>query len=200
MAERQAIANEIHDSLAQNLVYGRMRMSMLQEALRKNDELLAHKCLHDVNEALDSGQKSVRELITHFRCQMDPLGLQHALQVLVNDFCERTGIALEYSNRVTDPGLPLEHELQVYNIVREVLANIAAHSGATQARMLVSRRNGRYAIAIEDNGVGISGTLPEEGHYGLSIMRERAQRIGAEIEMESSKGLGTKVRLSFMAP
>jgi two-component system, NarL family, nitrate/nitrite sensor histidine kinase NarX len=200
MAERQAIANEIHDSLAQNLVYGRMRMSMLQEALRKNDELLAHKCLNDVNEALDSGQKSVRELITHFRCQMDPLGLQHALQVLVNDFCERTGIALEYSNRVTDPGLPLEHELQVYNIVREVLANIAAHSGATQARMLVSRKNGRYAIAIEDNGVGISGTLPEEGHYGLSIMRERAQRIGAEIEMESSKGLGTKVRLSFMAP
>lgn len=200
MSERQAVANEIHDSLAQTLVYSRMRMSTLQEAMRKQNELLAHKCISDVNEALESGQKSVRELITHFRCQMDPLGLQHALQVLTEGFLERTGIELEYANRVSDPGLPLEHELQVYNIVREVLANIATHSGATRARLLVDRVGGRYVITIEDNGVGISGDLPEEGHYGLTIMRERAQRIGAEIEMESSRGLGTKVRLSFAAP
>jgi two-component system nitrate/nitrite sensor histidine kinase NarX len=199
MAERQAIANEIHDSLAQTLVYSRMRMSVLQEALRKHDELLAHKCLRDVNEALDSGQKSVRELITHFRCKMDPLGLQHALQILVNEFGERTGIALEYSNRVSDPGLPLEHELQVYNIVREVLANIAAHSGATEARLLVSRKDGRYIVTVEDNGTGMSSVAEPEGHYGLTIMRERAQRIGAEITVESAEGSGTRVRLSLTA-
>jgi two-component system nitrate/nitrite sensor histidine kinase NarX len=199
MAERQAIANEIHDSLAQTLVYSRMRMSVLQEAIRKQDELLAHKCLRDVNEALDSGQKSVRELITHFRCKMDPLGLQHALQILVNEFGERTGIALEYSNRVSDPGLPLDHELQVYNIVREVLANIAAHSGATEARLLVSRKDGRYVVTVEDNGTGMSSVAEPEGHYGLTIMRERAQRIGAEITVESAEGSGTRVRLSLTA-
>lgn len=200
MAERQAMANEIHDSLAQTLVYGRMRMSMLQEAMRKQDELFAHKCVRDVVEALDSGQKSVRELITHFRCQMDPLGLQHALQQLMDNFCERTGIALEYSNRVADPGLPLEHELQVFNIVREVLANIATHSGATRTSLQVSRQAGRYTIAIEDNGAGMSSMAEPEGHYGLTIMRERAQRIGAKIEVESTQGLGTRVRLSFPAP
>jgi two-component system nitrate/nitrite sensor histidine kinase NarX len=200
MAERQAIANEIHDSLAQTLVYSRMRMSMLQEAMRKQDELQAHKCVGDVNEALDSGQKSVRELITHFRCQMDPLGLQHALQVLVDEFGERTGIALEYSNRVADPGLPLEHELQVFHIVREVLANIATHSGASHARMLVSRQGKRYVFTIEDNGEGMASDIPPEGHYGLTIMRERAQRIGAEIKVDSAAGRGTRVRLSFCAP
>jgi two-component system nitrate/nitrite sensor histidine kinase NarX len=199
MAERQAIANEIHDSLAQNLAYGRMRMSMLQEAVRNMDELQAHKCMRDINEALDDGQRSVRELITHFRCQMDPLGLQHALQVLVNEFGERSGIALEYSNRVPDPGLPLEHELQVFHIVREVLANIATHSGATHASMQVTRKGRRYVFTIEDNGMGISG-VPLEGHYGLTIMRERAQRIGAEIEVESAEGHGTQVRLSLVAP
>jgi two-component system, NarL family, nitrate/nitrite sensor histidine kinase NarX len=199
MAERQAIANEIHDSLAQNLAYGRMRMSMLQEAVRNQDELLAHKCMREVNEALDSGQKSVRELITHFRCQMDPLGLQHALQVLVNEFGDRTGVALEYSNRVPDPGLPLEHELQVFHIVREVLANIATHSGATHASMQVTRKGKHYVFTIEDNGTGISGA-PLDGHYGLTIMRERAQRIGAEIEVESAEGHGTRVRLSLVAP
>ena len=199
MAERQAIANEIHDSLAQTLVYSRMRMSMLQEAMRKQDELLAHKCIRDVNEALDSGQKSVRELITHFRCQMDPLGLQHALQVLVDEFVERTGIVLEYSNRVADPGLPLEHELQVFHIVREVLANIATHSGASHAHIHVGRKGRRYVFTIEDDGAGMSQNTQPEGHYGLTIMRERAQRIGAEIEVDSEEGRGTRVRLSFSA-
>lgn len=200
MAERQAIANEIHDSLAQTLVYSRMRMSMLQEAVRSQDELLVHKCMRDVNEALDSGQKSVRELITHFRCQMDPQGLQHALQVLVNEFGERTGVALEYSNRVPDPGLSLEHELQVFHIVREVLANIATHSGASHASLQVTRKGKRYVFIIEDNGAGMSGNIPLEGHYGLTIMRERAQRIGAEIEVESTEGHGTRVCLSLDAP
>ena len=196
MAERQAIANEIHDSLAQTLVYSRMRLSMLQEALRTDDDLLAYKCLQDVNEALGSGQKSVRELITHFRCQLDPLGLQHALQVLVDEFGERTGIALEYSNRVADIGLPLEHELQVFHIVREVLANIATHSGASRASLRVELKEGCCLFTIEDNGAGMSGAAPE-GHYGLTIMRERAQRIGAQIKVESAAGSGTCVRLSL---
>lgn len=196
MAERQAIANEIHDSLAQTLVYSRMRMSVLQEAVRTHDDQLAGKCMLDVNEALDSVQKSVRELITHFRCQMDPLGLQHALQVLVDGFGERAGIKLDYSNNLPDLGLPPEHELQVFHIVREVLSNIAIHSGATCASLRVDLKDGRCIFTIEDNGAGISAA-PLEGHYGLTIMRERAQRIGAEIEMESADGLGTLVRLNL---
>ncbi|MGA8147766.1 MAG: ATP-binding protein [Gallionellaceae bacterium] len=200
MGERQAIANEIHDSLAQTLVYSRMRTSMLQEAIRRKDDLLAYKCLRDVNEALESGQKSVRELITHFRCQMDPLGLQHALQVLVDGFRERTEIELEYSNKILDSGLPSEHELQIYHIVREVLTNIAVHSGATRARLLALHSGARFVFTIEDNGTGISANTRMEGHYGLTIMRERAQRIGAEIEVESAEGHGTIVRLSFSVP
>lgn len=200
MSERQAIANEIHDSLAQTLVYSRMRMSMLQDALGRQELELAGKCAHDVNEALEYGQKSVRELITNFRCQMDPLGLQHALQVLVDGFRERSGIELDYTNNVPDSGLPSEHELQVYHIVSEVLANIAAHSGATHARLTADLVDGRYEFTVEDNGMGIRDNADmEEGHYGLTIMRERAQRIGAELEVESREGRGTCVRLGFSA-
>jgi two-component system, NarL family, nitrate/nitrite sensor histidine kinase NarX len=140
----------------------------------------------------------VRELITHFRCRMDPLGLQHALRVLVDDFSERVGIKLEYVNHLSDLGLPLEHELQIFHIVREVLANIATHSGATRAGLQVEIREGRCIFTIEDNGAGISAA-PLEGHYGLTIIRERAQRIGAEIEFESATGAGTRVRLSLPA-
>lgn len=199
MAERQAIANEIHDSLAQTLTFGRMRMTVLKEALRRQDDALVQQCVSDVNEALDSGKKSVRELITHFRCQMDPLGLRHALQVLADEFIARTGIELEYFNSQVDFVMPMEHELQVFNIVREVLANIAAHSGASRASLHISRQRGRYVFAIDDNGAGMSGNVSPEGHYGLTIMRERARRIGAEIEVESAKGEGTRVRLILAA-
>ncbi len=195
MAERQAMANEIHDSLAQTLVYTKMRTSLLFEAMRKNDQTLALNCAQDIDEALGNGQKSVRELITHFRCQMDPLGLQHALRQSAKEFRERTGIELEYNNRVADLNLPLEHELQVLHIVREALANIALHSGATSASLEVSYSGRHYFFTIEDNGVGMHNSAPIEGHYGLKIMRERAHRIGGAIEMDSLKNQGTRVQL-----
>lgn len=200
LAERHMMANEIHDSLAQTLVYTKMRMSLLVEAMRTRNEPLALECAHDVDEALQQSQKTVRELITHFRCQMDPLGLQHALQDMVNEFCGRTGIALGYANWVADLDLPLEHELQVFHIVREALANIATHSGATRARLTVGRSGGHYVFTVEDNGSGGCTGVPIEGHYGLMIMRERARRIGGEIEVKSRERTGTRVRLSFPDP
>lgn len=200
LAERRSIANEIHDSLAQTLYYAKMRSSLLLEAMRTNNELLAFKCARDIDESLDSGQKSVRELVTHFRCQMDTQGLQHALQKLAQDFYERTDIPLEYINHVTDMALPLEHELQVFLIVREALVNIGSHSGATAAHLTVDSSDGRYVIVVKDNGSGGCSNQPLEGHYGLMIMRERATRIGGDVQVESFEGLGTCVRLSFAIP
>lgn len=200
MAERQMMANEIHDSLAHTLVYAKMRLSLLMDAMRTHNGPLALECAHDVDEALQRSQKTVRELIKHFRSQMDPLGLQHALQELVNEFGGHTGIALGYANWVADLDLPLEHELQVFHIVREALANIARHSGATRARLTVGRSGGNYVFTVEDNGSGGCTSTPIEGHYGLMIMRERARRIGGEIEVKSSAHTGTRVRLRFPDP
>lgn len=195
IAERQAMANEIHDSLAQTLVYSKMRTSLLLDAIRQHDELLAFKCAGDIDEALANGQKVVRELITHFRSQMDPQGLQHALQALVEEFRHRTGISLVYTNRVADLNLPIEHELQTFHIVREALANVASHSGATKASLDIKHSGECHIFTVEDNGGGIYKCASIDGHYGLLIMRERAQRIGGEIEIESSETTGTRVRL-----
>ncbi len=200
VAERQAIANEIHDSLAQTLVYTRMRTSLLLESIRTGNELMVTKYAHDVDEALEISQKTVRELITNFRCAMDPSGLLHALQNLTQQFCQRNEIALEYINRVANLELPLEYEIQVYHIVQEALANIATHSGAAHARLIVEHSGNYYGFTIEDNGSGGGTFTPVEGHYGMMIMRERAQRIGGEIKVESSKGIGTRVQLFFPEP
>ncbi|MFZ5524457.1 MAG: sensor histidine kinase [Pseudomonadota bacterium] len=200
IAERQAIANEIHDSLAQSLVYTRMRTSLLLEAIRTRNELMVTKYAHDIDEALENSQKTVRELITDFRCSMDPSGLLHALQTLTAQFCHRNKIELEYINRVPNLELPLEHEIQVYHIVQEALANIASHSEATRARLIAEFSGNNYVFTIEDNGSGGCAFTPVEGHYGMIIMHERAQRIGGEIKVESSKGSGTRVQLIFPEP
>ena len=200
IAERQSIANEIHDSLAQTLSYTRMRTSLLLESIRIDNGLMIAKYARDIDEALEISQKTVRELITDFRCAMDPSGLLHALQTLTEQFCHRSGIALEYINRVANLELPLEYEIQVYHIVQEALANIASHSDATHARLVVDFTSNYYIFTIKDNGSGGCTFTPVEGHYGMMIMRERAQRIGGEIKVESSKGFGTRVQLFFPEP
>lgn len=200
MAERQAIANEIHDSLAQTLVYTRMRTSLLLESIRTGNELMSAKYARDIDETLESSQKTVRELITDFRCAMDPSGLLNALQTLTEQFSHRNEIALEYINRVAHLELPLEYEIQIFHIVHEALANIASHSEATHARLIVEFTDNYYVFTIEDNGSGGCTFTPVEGHYGMMIMRERAQRIGGEIKVESSKVFGTHVQLFFPEP
>lgn len=200
LAERQSIANEIHDSLAQALYYAKIRASLLLDALKTDNDLLAFKCAQDIEETLESSQKTVRELVTHFRCQMDPKGLKYALQKLVKDFIARTSITLEYSNEVEEIILPLEYELQIFLIVREALVNIATHSGASIARLTVTCGDGQYRFAVEDNGGGVGSSVPPDGHYGLAIMRERALRIGGVVEVESMDGYGTRVQLIFSAP
>ena len=200
LAERQSIANEIHDSLAQTLYFAKMRTSLLLDAMKTDNDLLAYKCAQDIDEALEGSQRTVRELVTHFRCQMDPKGLKYALEKLVRDFTSRTNIALEYNNEIEDLALSLEYELQVFLIVRESLVNVATHSGATAASLKVVFFNKQYQFVVEDNGDGVGNAAPVEGHYGLEIMRERALRIGGVIEVESLQGLGTRVQLIFGAP
>lgn len=198
LRERQSIANEIHDSLAQTLNFARMRTRLLDAAVRNKNELMVKKYAGELDDALEISQKAVRSLITDFRSEMDPAGLLKALHTLVAEFRAKHDILLESSIHVADLDLPLEYEIQVYNIVREALSNIAKHSNASHARLIVNQLCGYFVFSIEDNGIGTFS--PVEGHYGITIMRERAQNIGGEIRVKSTKGLGTCVQLYFPEP
>ena len=200
LAERQVIANDIHDSVAQTLTYSRMRVNLLLESIRTGNQVMASKYARDLDEALEIGQKSTRELIADFRCDMNRSGLSIALHDLASEFRKRNNIVFEYHNKLVDLELPLEHEIQVYYIVREALNNIARHSEATHARLFVASKFGYYVFTIEDNGTGACTFTPVEGHYGVMIMRERAHRIGGEIRVDSAAGLGTQVQLFFPEP
>jgi two-component system nitrate/nitrite sensor histidine kinase NarX len=200
LAARQGIANDIHDSLAQTLIYSRTRVNLLGEAIRSGNQELAVKLTCDLDEALEIGQKSARKLITDFRSEMNSGGLLAALNEITKEFRERNNVILDYHNRLVDLELLLEYEIQIFHIIREALTNISRHSGATHARLFVDAKFGYLVFTIEDNGIGARAFSPLEGHYGMTIMRERAQRIGGRIKVESAEGLGTQIQLYFPEP
>jgi two-component system nitrate/nitrite sensor histidine kinase NarX len=210
--ERQMMAAEVHDSLAQTLAYMKMRMALLQDALRDQNDDGVCKYAGDVSQALDEAYSQLRELLTQFRSRMDPMGLQSAFARLANNFQDRTGIALDYRNRVADLRLTVDQEAQVFFIVQEALANVGRHSGATQATLTLEGAGDHYRVTVDDNGRGGQGFFAianrtggfEEhphlrDHFGLSIMRERARLIGGRVEVANLPEGGFRVRLTFPA-
>lgn len=212
MNERQMMAAEVHDSLAQTLAYMKMRLSLLEDALGDSEVDNATKYAGDVRQALDEAYAQLRELLGQFRNRMDPMGLLHALDTFADGFRDRTGIALVYQNRVADLRLSVDQEAQVFYIVQEALANVVRHSGATRARLFIEGDGDCYAVTVEDNGMGGQGFFaianrtggfaehPQlRDHFGLSIMRERARKIGGRIEVANLPEGGFRVRLVFPA-
>lgn len=202
--ERQLMANEVHDSLAQALTYMRMRMSLLSDAIRQHDELRAFKYWSDVDDSLTNAHRRLRDLITYFRSRMDPEGLVHALRETAERFFDRTGVVLAFHNGVPDFCLPPDREVEVFHIVQEALANVCRHAQAKRVDLTLAAIPGGFEIAVVDDGVGIGardnvGDVDDGGHYGLAIMRERAQRLGGSLSVEPAPAAGTRVRLVIPA-
>jgi two-component system nitrate/nitrite sensor histidine kinase NarX len=200
ISERQMMAAEVHDSLAQSLAFVKMRMPLLQDALRAHDEAAALRYADDVRSTVSQAHASLRGILTHFRSPMDPHGLVHALAAHAEVFRQTSGTDLEFTNQVRGLQLPPEHEAQVFHIVQEALANVARHAAARHARLSIAPVSpGEVEIVVEDDGAGLPTCTPEGDHYGVPIMRERAQRLGGVLELGAREGGGTRLRLVFPA-
>jgi two-component system nitrate/nitrite sensor histidine kinase NarX len=200
--ERNALAHELHDSLAQTLASLRFQVKMLDDSLRQTDVSLdARTDLGRIRSGLDEAHTELRELLSSFRAPMDRRGLVPALEKLTERFRQETGVHLLLQNNCRPFELTASAELQIVRIAQEALANIRKHAKAHTVRVLVTRGNsGAYMLLIEDDGVGFStpGMKGDPGeHIGLTIMDERARRIGADWRIESEPGEGTRVELVF---
>ncbi|MCL4185804.1 MAG: GAF domain-containing protein [Burkholderiaceae bacterium] len=198
--ERQTIAAELHDSLAQSLTFVRMRMPLLQDAVSQHDPERALKYCQDVSDELGSANRRIRELITHFRAGMDVQGLHRALEQMADTFYERSGITLDFDCRVPALRLAADAEVQVFHIVQEALANVRRHSGARRARLQVERDGDDVVFEVRDDGKGFppqscraAGAV--RSSFGLEIMRERAESIGARMSYGNSPGAGARVTI-----
>jgi len=208
-AERQSMAADIHDALAQSLTFMRMRMSLLQDAVHENTDASVTTYANDVSDELRNAHGRLREMISLYRAGMDSRGLIASLRELAAAFQRRTGIELQFDCTVEELDLAADQQLQIFYIVQEALANVSHHSGARMARLTVQRDGDELRVSVEDDGCGpaeeildprCAGRLTEAGHHGLQIMRERAGRAGGRLQISALPAGGTRVTLAVHCP
>ena len=200
--ERQTMAADIHDSLAQTLAFGRMRVPLIEDAVVEHDTQQALKFCDELKRELTTAHGALRGLITQFRAGLDSAGLRRGLREAIARFREASGIALEFDNQIPDLKLRGEVEVQVFYIVQEALANVCKHAKATRTRLGIEYVDGGVEFSVEDNGAGHGvGQIAQgsgadgQGSFGLRIMQERAERFGGRLEIENMPKGGTRVRV-----
>ncbi|MBL1278325.1 MAG: GAF domain-containing protein [Ectothiorhodospiraceae bacterium] len=203
MQERTMLAHELHDSLAQTLASLRFRVSMLQETLQQDSQQNAdaNDEVEQIKFGLDDANFELRELLAHFRIRMDERGLIPATEGLIERFKNQGDIQIFFQNECPDLRLQPVLEVHLLHIIQEALTNIRKHSNAKHVRVLLNcTEQQQFHLLIEDDGMGINAETCIAGpgeHVGLTIMRERAQRIGAELTIESEPGEGTRIELEI---
>ncbi len=207
--ERASLAHELHDSLAQTLASLRLQVRMLNDSLDgASIPAEAWADLSRIRNGIDEAHGEIRELMASFRAPMDRRGLVPTLQDITERFGKQTGVHCVFQMNCRPFDVSAVEEMQLVRIVQETLTNVRKHAKAQTVRVLLTREgSGEYVLLVEDDGVGFSIPAPRQGserrsarpgeHIGLSILEERARRIGARLEIESEPGEGTRVELIF---
>lgn len=197
--ERSIIARELHDSIAQSLSYMKIQASLLQPVLadpaRRQE---AETTLHDLRDGITEAYRQLRELLATFRLKMEG-DFRSLLTSAVDEYASRSGLDIHLEANLSGCHLTPNQEIHTLQIVREALSNVVRHAQASQAWVsIVHSGAGEVAVSIEDDGIGIAS--PDNTlHYGLSIMRERAQGLHGVIGIENRPAGGVRVSLRFNA-
>ena len=197
MEERATIARELHDSLAQVLSYLRIQLTLLKRSIPQDNDT-AQSIMADFSRALNDAYQQLRELLTTFRLTLQQADLPSALREMLDTLQNQTSAKLSLDCRL--PTLALDAQMQVHllQIIREAVVNAIKHANASEiAVSCVTAPDGNHTVFIRDNGIGIGDPTEPEGHYGLNIMRERAERLGGTLSFSQPSGGGTLVSISF---
>ncbi len=196
--ERAVIARELHDSLAQSLSYLKVQMSLLTKRMQKEAEQKEiDKTINDIKQGLNGAYLHLRELLTTFRLKLDDPSLSNALQGTIVEFSEKCGYQIVLLNSIDENLLTANQEIHILQIIREALSNVHRHARATEAGVELVQEDNSCCVRIWDNGVGADFSEEHPGHFGMSIMEERAKSLGTRIQLGSRKPSGTIVSLQI---
>lgn len=194
--ERTTIARELHDSLAQSLSFLRIQLTLLRRAVDKDDSA-AHTIIADFDQALAEAYRQLRELLTTFRLTIEQADLVAAMQAMIASLQEKSSAEIHFNYQTGLQSLEAQQQVHVLQIVREALLNAIRHASAQVIRVDYQHsEKGEHLLTITDDGVGMNSTDEPPGHYGLTIMAERAQRLSGHLTLHAQPR-GTRVELRF---
>ncbi|PSJ80712.1 type IV pili methyl-accepting chemotaxis transducer N-terminal domain-containing protein [Neisseria iguanae] len=197
LQERNLIAQGLHDSIAQTLTFLNLQIQMLDKALGKsglNQDAKVNEKLQFIKEGVQECYEDVRELLLNFRTKITHNEFNDAVERLITRFRQQTQIDIVTDWQDNGPLLTAEQQLQFIFILQESLSNIRKHAQATRVNVSFHNQDD-FEMKIQDNGCGFDtadlNDFTENGHVGLNIMFERAQRIHADLNVASQPGQTT---------
>jgi two-component system nitrate/nitrite sensor histidine kinase NarX len=197
MQERTRLAREIHDSLAQTLAYLKLSAAQMQSQLAHGDLTRLEQTLSQSYQALSEAYLETREVIDNLRL-IPQNSIADLLKQMAEEFEKTSGLKVETGFPSNVPAISPEVQAQLMRVVQEALSNVRKHSSAKIVKLSISIWNRQLLLEISDDGVGFDAEdVPGLSRYGLQGMRERAELIGADFQIISQAGKGTRIRVQI---
>jgi two-component system nitrate/nitrite sensor histidine kinase NarX len=196
LQERQRLAQNLHDAVNQSLFSAGLIAEVLPR-LWERDQALARESLEDLRRLTRGAMAEMRALLVELRpSTLTDAELGDLLRLLGNGFTGRTNIPANVT--IVGQGiLPADVQVAIYRICQEALNNIAKHAKASQVDIYLKHEGSTMELSIRDDGQGFDPGKTESGHYGLNMMRERAEAVSALLSVRSQPGHGTELTIRW---
>ena len=202
-AERSRLAREVHDGPAQALSNAIFQVEHV-ERLVESDPALARSELRFLRELLRRELGDVRSFISELRPpRLEELGLNGSIHDVVEQMRTLTGLPIDASLKAESGALGGGAQTVVLRVVQEALQNVRKHAAASSASVATRIEGRDWVVEVRDDGRGfdpVAVAAHERRNYGLQFMRERAELIGARLDVRSRPDGGTVVRLAIPTP
>ena len=196
--ERTRLARELHDDTIQAVIALKQRVQLAQKSIKDQN---GKQSLNELETLAEQTIENLRRLTRALRpIYLEDLGLVTALEMLAREMSQNNKLVVGFQKAGQERRLAREVELSLYRIAQETLNNVVKHSKATHADLKIAFETSEIQMEVSDNGDGF--TVPNSptefapsGHFGLLGVHERADLIGARLEIESALGRGTRLKV-----
>lgn len=204
LEERNLIAQYLHDSVAQSLLFLNMQLQELtKNAVLMQDEYLKKRiCL--IQKGMQYCHEDIRELLSNFRTKVDYNNTQEMIEAVIDRLQKKINIPINLYIVSDQVHLYDKQKIQFIFILQETISNSSRHSGATEINVTIDDDED-FSMVVEDNGCGFDKSSYLEGaqgggsHIGMAIMQERAVKMKAILNVSSQENKGTKIELILPA-
>ena len=196
-AERRRIARELHDRAGQSLSALNINLDIVSRESGSLPDALRQR-LEDCAALVEGTLQSIENVMAELRPPLlDEYGLGAALGAHAEEFSHRTGIRasiVEASPEATKRLAP-EAAVALFRIAQEALSNVVKHAHAKSVHIEISLEDANLLLTVRDDGQGFDAAARPPGRWGMTTMRERAEAIGGQLQLQSRPGEGTVVRV-----
>lgn len=196
MEERNRLAREIHDTLAQGLTAITLQLETAEAMLEADKPDRARSAVHHALSLTRANLDETRRSMMDLRAApLEGRALAEALKRLADEWRARQTLKINFESSGSDRHLPLRVELSLYRIAHETLNNVAQHAHARHVHLGLAITPSHARLVVEDDGQGFDPSQTPKDRYGLIGINERVRLLGGELKLETSPGEGTRVEV-----